>query len=221
MRTLDCTIGLGPAYQLSVPEELSVGPVKEEMLAWSLDEQRRKICFVARITGEQSSIEAAIAELDPLIRYEILATSTDQFEVYAEMELSDTDRRLFRSFDRAQVVLVGPLTYVDTATVKFTVVGTTDGLEAMIGAFPSAISISVDRIGSGVEKRWTPGSDLTHRQLEALRLALDCGYYDNPRSASLSTVADALDCTTATASTHLRKAERTVIEAAIGSSRRR
>ncbi|WP_407934089.1 helix-turn-helix domain-containing protein [Halocatena halophila] len=56
--------------------------------------------------------------------------------------------------------------------------------------------------------------------LEALKAAIEGGYFDDSRSASLSTVADALGCTTATAYTHLRKAERTVILAAIGSSRR-
>jgi len=53
----------------------------------------------------------------------------------------------------------------------------------------------------------TPAS-LTDRQRAALDTALDLGYYDVPRAASVADVAVELDCATSTAGELLRKAGR-------------
>ncbi|WP_370628387.1 helix-turn-helix domain-containing protein [Halorientalis salina] len=54
---------------------------------------------------------------------------------------------------------------------------------------------------------------LTDRQQEAVRAAIDHGYYEVPRSGSVEDVAAALDCAPSTASNHLRKAEARLAEA--------
>jgi predicted DNA binding protein len=56
---------------------------------------------------------------------------------------------------------------------------------------------------------------LSDRQREAVRAALDIGYYDQPRGATHEDVAAALDCAPSTASEHLRKAEAELVRAAM------
>jgi predicted DNA binding protein len=56
-------------------------------------------------------------------------------------------------------------------------------------------------------------ADVTPRQQEALEAALDAGYYEVPRRASVSDVAGALDCATSTAGELLRRAEAGVVAA--------
>jgi predicted DNA binding protein len=53
--------------------------------------------------------------------------------------------------------------------------------------------------------------DLTHRQLEALRIALENGYFDQPRGASVEELAAQTTVSRSTYEEHLRKAENKVI----------
>ncbi len=62
---------------------------------------------------------------------------------------------------------------------------------------PHSSLVSVDRLFA----------DLTDRQLEALRLAMDHGYYDQPRGASTAELAEHTTVARATFEEHLRKAE--------------
>ncbi|MFB6164325.1 MAG: helix-turn-helix domain-containing protein [Haloarculaceae archaeon] len=50
-------------------------------------------------------------------------------------------------------------------------------------------------------------ADVTDRQLAALRLALECGYYEQPRQTSLRELAALTDVARSTYEEHLRKAE--------------
>lgn len=53
---------------------------------------------------------------------------------------------------------------------------------------------------------------LTDRQLEVLLAAAEAGYYETPRTATLTEVADSLDISKATASDILQRAEGTVVD---------
>lgn len=53
---------------------------------------------------------------------------------------------------------------------------------------------------------------LTARQLEVLRTALDMGYFERPRGANATEVADALDINPSTFSEHLAAAQRKLLE---------
>lgn len=66
---------------------------------------------------------------------------------------------------------------------------------------PHSTLFSVDRLFAG----------LTDRQLAALRLALDNGYYNQPRGASTKELAEQTNVARATFEEHLRKAENKLI----------
>ncbi|MWV40292.1 helix-turn-helix domain-containing protein [Natrialba sp. INN-245] len=67
---------------------------------------------------------------------------------------------------------------------------------------PHSSLLSVDRLFDG----------LTKRQLEALRIALDAGYYNQPRDASIEELAEETTVARATFEEHLRKAENKLVE---------
>ena len=66
---------------------------------------------------------------------------------------------------------------------------------------PHSSLFAVDRLFDG----------LTDRQLEALRIALDAGYYDQPRGASVAELAEGTTVARATFEEHLRKAENKLV----------
>nr|WP_272904676.1 helix-turn-helix domain-containing protein [Halobacterium sp. TGN-42-S1] len=55
---------------------------------------------------------------------------------------------------------------------------------------------------------------LTDRQLAALQLALECGYYEQPRRTSLRDLADRTSVARSTFEEHLRKAENKLLTSA-------
>lgn len=81
-------------------------------------------------------------------------------------------------------------------------------------------SVSVERITEDFRREVVPSraewqellASIPPRQRELLNLALDQGYFEIPRKITLEELADQMEITKTTASTHLRKAERTLIE---------
>ena len=63
-----------------------------------------------------------------------------------------------------------------------------------------------------------PSSSLSNRQAEVLELAYNAGYYDWPRPTDAKTLAGELDISHATFLEHLRKAERKIMDEALGGS---
>lgn len=99
-------------------------------------------------------------------------------------------------------------------SVQLTILGEPDALRGVVDGFPEFVD--VERVG---EPRGIGGSlagRLTARQLEALSVAWELGYYEVPREGSLAEVADSLGCSESAASTLLRKAEHGLVDATLG-----
>lgn len=80
--------------------------------------------------------------------------------------------------------------------------------------------VSVERISNDFSRQVTPSAaewqellgSIPPRQRELLTLALEEGYFDIPRQTTLEDLAEEMDITKTTASNHLRKAERSLME---------
>ncbi|MHB9285519.1 GAF domain-containing protein [Halobacteriales archaeon Cl-PHB] len=106
---------------------------------------------------------------------------------------------------------------VDDGTVSLTVELGGDAdvrgfVDAFQRAFPSA-DLTAQHTGTRTDR--TPGeyrteltADLTERQLEALQTAYRSGYFEQPRPRTASEIADRMDITQPTFTSHLRAAER-------------
>lgn len=66
---------------------------------------------------------------------------------------------------------------------------------------------------------WVDIDALTPKQWEALQLAFEEGYYDQPRSVDLETLADELSISKSAVSQRLRSAERTLVEGVLEGAR--
>lgn len=81
-------------------------------------------------------------------------------------------------------------------------------------------SVTVDRISEEFSREVVPSrtgwqsllASIPPRRRELLNLALEEGYFEIPRQATLEELADQMGITKTTASTHLRKAERQLVE---------
>jgi len=80
--------------------------------------------------------------------------------------------------------------------------------------------VKIEYVSSEFQRRTTPSvtewnelfESITPRRRKVLNKALDAGYFDIPRGSTLEEIADDLGIAKTTASQHLRKAERSIME---------
>lgn len=162
--------------------------------------------------------EAALEGVET-IQEHALSTQTDEtFAAYVQEDLSARDRELTEAFGRAGLVTLLPIIYRADGTTRITLVGPPVVIQEAVEGTPSGVSASVLDLGSYDARRITGENDLTARQMKAVRVAVERGYYDDPREAGVAEVAESLGCTPSTAAEHLRRAERTIMRSYLGTT---
>jgi predicted DNA binding protein len=126
-------------------------------------------------------------------------------------------------------VLVPPLSYVDGDRLLRVLALDGDRLAGLFEALRAEWSVEVVRKTTAVdadaampdESRGDPMAALTDRQREALAVAVEGGYYEQPREIGTTEVAERMGVGRRTAAEHLRKAERRVLQAVVRGERDR
>jgi len=154
---------------------------------------------------------AALEATDAVVDYALSACPDETFYLYVRDRPSDVGSGLVDAMTRSKLCPASPVAYRADGTVRLTLVGPGEAVQAATEAVPDGIGVDVLSLGEYDSRRLDAGGGLTDRQFEAVAAAVDCGYYDDPRGADLAAVADRLDCAPGTAAEHLRKAERQVM----------
>lgn len=84
---------------------------------------------------------------------------------------------------------------------------TNDVLREALADVPSELDVTIERIGPYPDAGGDISALLTDRQREVLDVALSLGYYDVPRQATHSDIAERLNCSVGTVGEHLQKIE--------------
>ncbi|MFB6361706.1 MAG: helix-turn-helix domain-containing protein [Halobacteriales archaeon] len=211
MQYVDLTIELPRSMQHPMERFLRTeGAVdREELITWNLTPEGAEYALF-RVEGDISQYRARIGEVESVVEYTLTAVDDGSFYAYVCQETRQADEQLRAAFARRNLVVVPPISYDDRG-MHLTVVGAGSDLTAMVEDVPEPIAVTVESVGDYDRYHGTPVADLTERQLEAVKAAVERGYYAVPREAPLETVADALGCAPSTASTLLRKAEQAVL----------
>lgn len=167
--------------------------------------------FLLWLRGDYERFEAVLADDQAMAEYELLPLTADTCYCFISGTVEAPSRALFEHFTQGSLLTVPPVECHADGSSTFTIVGRDDDIQTAVDGVPPGVTVSVERVG---EQRVAPDSvlgALSARQREAVTVALDAGYYDVPRDASCEDVAARLDCATATAAEHLRKAESAVL----------
>ena len=135
----------------------------------------------------------------------------ESFYSYVVQRTRKAEEAWRQAFTSRNLVVIPPIIYDDAGRMILTVVGDADDLQALLEDLPTEFELTVEEVGDYDRRYATISTSLTDRQLEAIEIAVDLGYYAVPWDASLKAVADELDCAESTASNHLRKAEARVM----------
>lgn len=128
---------------------------------------------------------------------------------YAHFEPTETARAMLEWRASSPVAIDGAVEF-DGADLLLTLVGEESQFGPALGDLPEAVTYEVVEVGDRPPSRENLFHGLTERQREVLSTAVDCGYYANPREATLADVAAELDIAPGTVGDHLRTIEATV-----------
>lgn len=217
MKSVDLTLELPEWLQLPLPDDADGTAVtREEVLSWEFRPADDVVRFLALVVGDLSAVREQAASLDVVRHVEFASVDDDTFYVYAELAHRDVDETLRSVVATRSVVVVPPVVYTDVETVHLTLLGEEAALSGVVGAIPDAVDVTVERLGDHGRLGGSLAARLTARQFEAVATAERLGYYDVPKSASLSAVADELGCSKSAASSLLRRANGALARAALG-----
>ncbi|EMA45024.1 helix-turn-helix domain-containing protein [Halococcus saccharolyticus] len=168
--------------------------------------------MIFAVEGEPEPYAAALETVETALEFEIVPGEGETFYVYVRERLAAEARQLTDAFTHGSLVVMPPLEYRSDRTIDLTVVGSADALQTAIDEAPPGVDAEIRSVGSYDAGTIETASALSDRQAEAATTAVDLGYYETPREATVADVADRLGCAPGTAAEHLRKAEATLVE---------
>lgn len=188
----------------------------EEMVAWRTDPQRNVQYALYYVEGNIDEFEATARAIETVQELHVSQTEKCCAIVWVCEEIRPEIKPLFGAVDAIPVIAVPPIRFDSEANLGLTFVGEAEALQSLLEGIPDEIGVTINAVGQYVHSEASVAGQLTNRQREALEVAFEVGYYDIPRASDLSTVANELECVESSASVLLRRAERTIIENALG-----
>ena len=177
-------------------------------------------CQVLEISAHDTTYDELLAEIKTLGTILHTATDGSGLHVVARSCKCSLDESIIHHFQAHNCLYLPPTIYRQ-GWEHYTVIAFNESdVRALLHELDEAREINV-LSKTALEERQIPHStlfstdrlfgELTARQLEALRLALDNGYYGQPRGASIEELAAQTTVARATFEEHLRKAENKLI----------
>lgn len=192
---------------------------REELLAWNLLHEEPIEYALFYVEGDLDPYRDAISGVESVASFTLTPIDDRSFYAYVRQVTRESDRSFRAAFADRHLLVVPPIEYTGEGHMRFTVVGESADLQALLDDFPDAITATVEEIGEYDRRHGTVAGSLTDRQFEAASVAAELGYYEVPKDATLSDVADRLDCAESTASNLLRTAEAKVMGTVVGGER--
>jgi predicted DNA binding protein len=156
------------------------------------------------VTPRIGELEAFLKTLPQIKKYVILSRAADRAEVITWAEQSS----IIDNIIRKNCVFIGPTIVRDGVENWHIMAPTREELQEVVAGLEQCAEIAYIRNAEGAETE----VGLTERQMNTLKTAVELGYFDTPRRASIKDVARKLDISPSTAVEHLRKAEKKVLE---------
>ncbi|WP_336000976.1 helix-turn-helix domain-containing protein [Halorientalis halophila] len=169
------------------------------------------------VDATREAIDESLADAGSKVIDYGVADAEDNRMLQVHYHPSDLIRNLMELHDSFATHLDFPLEFVDPATssLRVSVIGAKDQLQAQIAATREEIDVTIERIGD-----YEPATDrefagLTERQREVLLVAVEKGYYESPREATYEDIAAELDCSASAVGKHLRRIESELVDATV------
>jgi predicted DNA binding protein len=162
------------------------------------------------VEGDPAAV-ASVYEDDSESLHEEITRVDGVTYVFSHFEPSPVVEGLLRTVQEYRLALETPIEIVDGDQLQVSIVADAEAIQRAMATIPDAADVSVEKTGSFAPAAQRPYAELTERQQEVLRVALEMGYYEMPREATYDDIAAEVDCSATTVGNHLRKIEAAVL----------
>ncbi|QLD87607.1 helix-turn-helix domain-containing protein [Natronomonas salina] len=176
-----------------------VDPVAEEGLA-----------ILVEFDGPVEKLQRVVAEQSDVVSSSV-TESDDGVFVYAHFEPDEWLRQLYEVTDEYEIFVDTPMYYTGGGALEITAIGELEDIRAASLALPDGVDLHLLSTGEYRPANESLYEQLTPRQQETLRAAVETGYYQEPRRVTYQDVADELGISAGTVGEHLRKIESTIL----------
>lgn len=164
------------------------------------------VAMFAEGRGDVEGLRRVLSESPEVFEFSVTSDDAGFFS-YTRHAADDLTRMLMEDRRESSYLIEMPIEYTDDGGLRGTYIGTEAAFADALSEQPEGVRVEIERTGP-----YTPGprhvvSRLTGRQREVLQAAVDQGYYEIPRKATLKEIASAVDLSRATVSEHLQKIE--------------
>jgi len=173
----------------------------------------REDTFLFYVEGDIDVYADALRSVDRIREFEVTRIDETAHYVFLTQRRDAVDEAMFAPLQRAGIVVVPPIDFRPDGIARLTLIGNGETLRDALAGLPEGIETTVLQIGEYDWRQDLFDPGLTDRQFDALAAAVETGYYDAPRGATVEEVGERIDASPSTASEHLRKAESAVMTA--------
>lgn len=167
------------------------------------------------VEGDPEAFRDDVAEIPEVIDYELTVAERNAFYVYIRDATNRRLRELFDLLDQSPVVVMPPVEYTPDGSVSYSVFGPSTAIQSALDEILEPITVSITEVGSLAAVPNEVETALSDRQQQAIRAAVELGYYEIPRTATHEDVAGAIGCAPSTAAEHLQKAESKLLRSVV------
>lgn len=168
------------------------------------------------VDGDADAFAGEVGDASVVVGFDLTRVDDDRFFVLVVGRPSEAPlfQQVIDSISRMGLIVATPVVYRE-GTAQFRIVGESEVLQSMIDAVPAGFEVEVHTIGTFPDEATAPTTTLSERQRATVTAALELGYYESPRSATHSDIAERLGCAPNTVTEHLQKAEAKLVRAAM------
>jgi predicted DNA binding protein len=134
---------------------------------------------------------------------------------YAHFQVNETVAHLGLIMLNSEILIEFPLQYAQDGSLRVYAVATHESIREFQSQLPENLSLAVETIGEHHPQGGRFWTQLTERQQEILRAAVETGYYDSPRRATYEEIGERLGISNGTVGEHLQKIEKCVLNSIV------
>ncbi|GAA0521123.1 helix-turn-helix domain-containing protein [Halorubrum aquaticum] len=168
------------------------------------------VLLFAEASGSQERYRQIMEESSHVISY--LTAGADRWMAVSQFDPTEPVQRALELQRESFLVVDTPIRFTADDSLKITYLGTDEIFRKLYEYVESVEYMAIDVLETGdYEANGSSFSRMiTSRQEEILETAVDLGYYNEPRQASLEDISEVVGITPGTVGEHLRKVEERV-----------
>lgn len=168
------------------------------------------VLLFAEASGSKQRYKRIMEGSSYVISY--LTAGEDRWMAVSQFKPTEAIRRSLELQRESLLVVETPIHFTSDNHLKVTYIGTDETFSKLYEYADDMDQVSFDVLEMGDYEANKPPFNrmITSRQEEVLKAAVDLGYYNEPRQASLEDIAEVIGISPGTVGEHLRKAEERV-----------